>query len=162
MYENQNNTKSTITKTADVTLNIPKIEIQNETQSASLANSKAIESIYQEYLRHRINTTTRINPIEDFQTDDNFNITGSTLLNVSGETGYPAGTNFTLVIHLRQNIGTDVAVLNGMMNVIIEEDLYDKEFVETRTEEFDQLKEVVSKYPPEVVEKISGIASRRS
>ena len=43
-------------------------------------------------------------------------------------------------LHLRQNIGTDVAVLNGIMNVIIEEDLYDKEFVETRTEGFDQLK----------------------
>ena len=40
-------------------------------------------------------------------------------------------------LHLRQNIGTDVAVLNGMMNIIIEEDLYDKEFVETRTEGFD-------------------------
>ncbi len=45
------------------------------------------------------------------------------------------------------------------MNVIIEEGLYDKEFVETRTEGFDQLKEVVSKYPPQVVEKISGINS---
>ena len=62
-------------------------------------------------------------------------------------------------LHLRQNIGTDVAVLNGMMNVIIEEDLYDKEFVETRTENFEQLKEVVSKYPPKVVEKISGIST---
>jgi formate dehydrogenase alpha subunit len=62
-------------------------------------------------------------------------------------------------LHLRQNIGTDVAVLNGIMNIIIEEDLYDKEFVETRTEGFEQLKETVSKYPPEVVEKISGIVS---
>jgi len=62
-------------------------------------------------------------------------------------------------LHLRQNIGTDVAVLNGIMNIIIEEGLYDKEFVETRTEGFEQLKEMVSKYPPEVVEKISGIAS---
>lgn len=60
-------------------------------------------------------------------------------------------------LHLRHNIGTDVAVLNGMMNVIIEEGLYDKDFVETRTEGFEQLKEVVSKYPPKVVEKISGV-----
>jgi formate dehydrogenase alpha subunit len=63
-------------------------------------------------------------------------------------------------LHLRQNIGTDVAVLNGIMNVIIEEDLYDKEFVETRTEGFDQLKALVSQYPPRVVEKISGVNSR--
>jgi formate dehydrogenase alpha subunit len=60
-------------------------------------------------------------------------------------------------LHLRQNIGTDVAVLNGMMNIIIEEELYDKEFVETRTEGFDQLKSVVSSYTPRAVEKISGI-----
>jgi formate dehydrogenase alpha subunit len=63
-------------------------------------------------------------------------------------------------LHLRQNIGTDVAVLNGIMNLIIEEDLYDKEFVETRTEGFDQLKALVSQYSPRVVEKISGINSR--
>lgn len=62
-------------------------------------------------------------------------------------------------LHLRHNIGTDVAVLNGMMNVIIEEGLYDKEFVASRTENFEQLKEVVSKYPPKTVEKISGIAA---
>jgi formate dehydrogenase alpha subunit len=60
-------------------------------------------------------------------------------------------------LHLRQNIGTDVALLNGMMNIIIEEDLYDKKFVEERTEGFEQLKSVVSKYTPRVVEKISGI-----
>ncbi len=62
-------------------------------------------------------------------------------------------------LHLRQNIGTDVAVLNGLMNIIIEEDLYDKEFVESRTEGFDQLKSVISRYTPRVVERISGIAA---
>jgi len=60
-------------------------------------------------------------------------------------------------LHLRQNIGTDVAVLNGLMNIIIEEDLYDKAFVEERTEGFDTLKSVVSRYTPRVVERISGI-----
>ena len=61
-------------------------------------------------------------------------------------------------LHMRQHIGSDVAVLNGMMNIIIEEGLYDKEFVETRTEGFDQLKTVVSRYTPRVVEKISGVS----
>lgn len=60
-------------------------------------------------------------------------------------------------LHLRHHIGTDVAVLNGMMNIIIEEGLYDKEFVETRTEGFDKLQEVVKTYTPRVVENISGI-----
>jgi len=38
---------------------------------------------------------------------------------------------------LQHRPGTDVALLNGMMNVIIEEDLYDKEFVAERTEGFE-------------------------
>jgi len=60
-------------------------------------------------------------------------------------------------IHLRHNIGTDVALLNGIMNVIISEGLYDKGFVEERTEGFGALRSVVEKYTPKVVEAISGI-----
>ena len=63
-------------------------------------------------------------------------------------------------LHLRHNIGTDVAVLNAMMNVILAEDLYDKTFVETRTEGFDKLKSVVERYSPRVAETISGIPAR--
>jgi len=62
-------------------------------------------------------------------------------------------------LHLRHNVGTDVAVLNGLMNIIIQEDLYDKEFVASRTEGFDQLKSVVSRYTPRVVENISGVSA---
>ena len=58
---------------------------------------------------------------------------------------------------LRQKPGTDVAVFNGMMNVIISEGLLAKEYVENRTEGFDALKAVVAKYTPEYVEKISGV-----
>ncbi len=60
-------------------------------------------------------------------------------------------------IWLRQKPGTDVAVFNGLMNVIINEGLYAKEYVKDRTEGFDALKKVVEKYTPEKVEKISGI-----
>ena len=60
-------------------------------------------------------------------------------------------------IWLRQNPGTDVAVFNGLMNVIIEEGLYAKEYVAERTEGFDALKAVVAKYTPAYVEKISGV-----
>lgn len=60
-------------------------------------------------------------------------------------------------IWLRQKPGTDVAVFNGLMNVIISEDLYAKEYVTQRTEGFDALKAAVGKYIPEYVEKISGI-----
>jgi formate dehydrogenase major subunit len=58
---------------------------------------------------------------------------------------------------LRQNLGTDVAWINGMMNVIIDEDLYDHAFVEERTEGFEAMKEAVATYTPDYVETITGI-----
>ncbi len=58
---------------------------------------------------------------------------------------------------LRQNLGTDVAWINGMIHVIIREGLYNKEFVESRTENFEALKKVVEKYTPEHVQSITGI-----
>ncbi len=60
-------------------------------------------------------------------------------------------------IWLRQNLGSDVAWINGMMHVIIKEGLYDKNFVENRTTGFDGLKKIVEKYTPEYVESITGI-----
>ena len=60
-------------------------------------------------------------------------------------------------IWLRQKPGSDVAVLNGLINVIISENLYAKEYVESRTEGFEALKKVVEKYTPEYVEAISEI-----
>jgi formate dehydrogenase major subunit len=62
-------------------------------------------------------------------------------------------------IWLRQKPGTDVALLNGMMNFIISEGLYDKEYVETRTEGFEAMKKVVEKYTPEYAEKITGVSA---
>jgi formate dehydrogenase alpha subunit len=66
-----------------------------------------------------------------------------------------------MVLHadlwLRQRPGSDVAWLNGMMNIIIDEGLADEEFIANRTEGFEELREVVAKYTPEVVERISGI-----
>jgi formate dehydrogenase alpha subunit len=58
---------------------------------------------------------------------------------------------------LRQKPGTDVAVLNGLMNVIIAEKLYAADYVKNRTEGFEALKAVVEKYTPAYVEGITGI-----
>jgi len=60
-------------------------------------------------------------------------------------------------VYMSQRSGTDVAMLNAMMNVIIAEDLHDKEFVETRTEDFEELKKAVEPYTPEMAEKITSI-----
>ncbi len=58
---------------------------------------------------------------------------------------------------LRQRPGTDIAVINGMMQVIIQEKLYDEPYVTERTENFEALQETVAKYTPEYVEQISGV-----
>jgi formate dehydrogenase alpha subunit len=60
-------------------------------------------------------------------------------------------------IWLRQKPGTDVALLNGMMNVIISEGLYDKPYVETRTEGFEEMKKTVERYTPEYASSITGV-----
>ncbi len=57
------------------------------------------------------------------------------------------------------NPGTDVALLNAMCQVIIEEGIYDKKFVAERTEDFDDLKKTVKKYSPEYAGQITGIAA---
>lgn len=58
---------------------------------------------------------------------------------------------------LRQLPGTDIAVINGMMNIIIRENLHDQAYIAARTEGFEALKETVAKYTPEYVEQISGV-----
>ena len=59
---------------------------------------------------------------------------------------------------LRLNPGSDVALINGLMRIIVKEGWHDKEFIETRCEGFDELLEVIEKYTPEYVEEITGIS----
>ena len=60
-------------------------------------------------------------------------------------------------LHLLQQPGSDVAWINGMINLIINEGLADEDFIEARTEGFDELKKAVAEFTPERVEEISGI-----
>jgi len=53
--------------------------------------------------------------------------------------------------------GTDVALLNAMLNVIIEESLYDRQYVEANTEGFENLKHHIKDFTPEAMEAICGI-----
>ena len=53
--------------------------------------------------------------------------------------------------------GTDTLLINAMMNVIVEEGLWNEEFVEERVEGFDDLCDVVANYPPERAAKITGV-----
>mgnify|MGYP005851467541 FL=1 len=60
-------------------------------------------------------------------------------------------------ICLRPRPGTDVAWINGMARVIIEEGLYDEDFVRERTEGYEDLRLALEGYSPEEVENITGI-----
>jgi anaerobic selenocysteine-containing dehydrogenase len=61
-------------------------------------------------------------------------------------------------IWLQPRPGTDGALALGWLNVIINEGLYDKEFVERWTVGFDRLAERVQEYPPQRVAQITGLA----
>jgi len=61
------------------------------------------------------------------------------------------------MVHLRHKPGTDVALLNAIMHVIIEEGLHDKEFIAKRTEGFEELAATVKRYTPKMAEKITGV-----
>ncbi len=54
--------------------------------------------------------------------------------------------------------GTDGALALGLINIIIEEELYDEDFVENWTIGFDDLVRYVQHYRPEVVERITGVS----
>lgn len=64
-----------------------------------------------------------------------------------------------LVIH--HIPGTDIALFNAMAHVIIKEELYDKEFIEKRTEGFNVLVKHIEKYTPEYAEKITGVPAEK-
>ncbi|MCX8021453.1 MAG: molybdopterin-dependent oxidoreductase [Syntrophorhabdaceae bacterium] len=61
-------------------------------------------------------------------------------------------------IHLRIRPGTSGALALGIAHVIIEEDLYDREFVSNWTYGFEEYRAYVKEYTPEVTAKITGLA----
>ena len=60
-------------------------------------------------------------------------------------------------LYLRHKPGTDIALLNGLMHVIIREGWHDQAFIAERTEGFEEFKATVEKYTPEVASGITGV-----
>ena len=58
---------------------------------------------------------------------------------------------------LRPRPGTDVALLNAMAKVLLDEGLYDEGFVRDRTEGFDEWRSVVDKYDLDYASGITGV-----
>lgn len=62
-------------------------------------------------------------------------------------------------VYLQIKPGTNIALLNGMMNVIIEKGLHDKKYIEERTENFEEFEMKIREYTPERVAEICGVDS---
>ena len=58
---------------------------------------------------------------------------------------------------LQEKPGTDVALLNSIMHVIIEDGLTDKDYIRDHTENFEELKEHLADFSPEAMAEITGI-----
>ena len=64
-------------------------------------------------------------------------------------------------LHLPQKPGTDVALINALMNVIINENLLDAGFINERTEGFDELAEALKDFTPETAEQITTVPAEK-
>lgn len=120
------------------------------------------------------------NSIEDYETSDCMLITGNNMIETHPVTAtfvkYAVQRNGAKVIiidpkwtplvkdahiWLQPRLGTDVALLNGMINVVIREGLINKEFIEKRVDggmaAFEKVAEQVEKYTPAYVEEVTGV-----
>jgi len=86
---------------------------------------------------------------------------------LSGETSLivadPRAIELTEVahVHMQHRGGTDVALANAMMHVILAEGLEDKAFIAERTEGFEDLRRAVQPYTPEMAARITGVPAER-
>ncbi len=60
-------------------------------------------------------------------------------------------------LHLRQRPGTDIALLNGLMHIILQNGWEDKDFIAERCEGFEDFHATVMQYPPERASEITGV-----
>jgi ferredoxin-nitrate reductase len=61
-------------------------------------------------------------------------------------------------IHLKPRLGTNVALLNGIMNLMIEAGNINKQFIQDHTVGFEKLKETVALWTPRRVQEVTGIS----
>ncbi len=120
------------------------------------------------------------NSIEDYEASDCILVTGNNMIETHPVTAtyakYAAqrkGARIIIIdpkwtplvkdahIWLQPRLGTDVALLNGMLRVIISEDLINRDFITKRVDggmkSFEELKALTDKYTPAHVEEITGV-----
>ena len=64
-------------------------------------------------------------------------------------------------LHIRQNPGTDVALINGLMHIIVDKGWHDRTFVEARTEGYAEFAATLASYTPQRVAEITGVPAEQ-
>jgi formate dehydrogenase alpha subunit len=62
-------------------------------------------------------------------------------------------------LHLRHRPGTDVALLNGIMHVVLARGWHDKQFIDQRCEGFDEFRATLERYSPPTAAEITGVCA---
>src|SRR5918996_2748936 len=60
-------------------------------------------------------------------------------------------------LHLRLTPGSDAALTNGLLHILVRDGLIDSDYIQQRTEGFEQVRRIVTTYWPERVERITGV-----
>ncbi|MCX8207476.1 MAG: formate dehydrogenase subunit alpha [Methanothrix sp.] len=64
-------------------------------------------------------------------------------------------------LHLQIRPGTDIALLNAILNIVIREGMIDEDFIRSRTDGFDAVRDRIAEYTPEAAERICGVPAER-
>ncbi len=64
-------------------------------------------------------------------------------------------------VWLNLHPGTNIAIMNGLVHIILKNGWENREFIAKRTESFDEIKKHVKKYDPKTVEKITGVSKEK-
>jgi assimilatory nitrate reductase catalytic subunit len=70
-------------------------------------------------------------------------------------------TALQATLHLRLTPGSDAALANGILHILVRDGLVDQRYVDERTEGFAQVKARVAAYWPERVERITGVSEKQ-
>jgi ferredoxin-nitrate reductase len=64
-------------------------------------------------------------------------------------------------VHLMPRVGTNVPLLNGLLNLVIDSGAIDKEYIDHHTVGFEELKSTVAKWTPTLVEKVTSVPAKK-
>jgi assimilatory nitrate reductase catalytic subunit len=64
-------------------------------------------------------------------------------------------------LHLQLKPGTDVALANGLLHVLIRENLTDESFIDARTNDWQATRELALRYTPDVASQLSGVPAQK-